>query len=105
MKVNELQFGDWFLMNGKTAQLTIEFLVDEGITNENIDIPELKPMELTEEILEANGVNEYVMYDGWNLRLQHRTSVVECGPIISVHEFQHALRLCNMEDVADNLKI
>lgn len=67
---------------------------------------EIEPVPLTEEILKANGLNDCSMfYDGWNFELTNKKMVVSVGVIWFVHELQHALRLCGLNDLADSFKV
>lgn len=75
------------------------------------------PIPLTEEILKANGwelslsCEFYTHKSGRNLKLSNLLGVpsISCFGKISilhyVHELQHALRLCGLNDLADNLKV
>ena len=89
----------------------------------------VSPIPLTEEILKANGFKNYELHS-WSLKEQWQWSVTvnlnENGSVISidkeiegykgvdschicykgnVHELQHALRLCGLNELADNFKI
>ena len=61
-----------------------------------------------EEILEANGFGRDPLYyehnDGYDFFLGNVRSV-HVGPLQYVHELQHALRLCGLNEIADNFKI
>lgn len=125
MKAQELMVGDWveiqdtpkyykvfgidILAKGDACRLTFEDYVVETWCDR------VKPIPLTEDILKANGWEydeiDYAWWckgftniykdkggfhfylDGIEIRLAH------------VHELQHALRLCGLADVANNLKI
>lgn len=82
----------------------------------------VKPIPLTEEILKANGFRESIEEDTWYFpeccKAHGRGYAIEkeidgiwyitdhlLMPIIYVHELQHALRLCGLNDIADNFKV
>lgn len=106
MKAVELMIGDWILYNDKPVK-TLQL-------SKNSKYDWVKPIPLTPEILEKNGFVRhhdkihpyYVDYcherDGFtifNSRTWH-------GHILnSVHELQHALRLCGLNDLADDFKV
>lgn len=96
-------------------------IADNGITipDSQLFIGNTKPIPLTEEILKANGfrfIDEkrlfFVPDEGGSISYQTVTHFVSVGcdgsvrkNIGFVHEFQHALRLCGLNDLADNFKI
>lgn len=100
-----------------------------------IDIADVKPIPLTSEILEKNGFDKFlglgvffckhietqelsIMIDVLFCKDSHivvdiekqsfiegtRNSLHSCD-IQSLHELQHALRLCGLNELADNLKV
>lgn len=94
--------------------------------NEGIDVAEsyVNPLPLTEEILKANSLthkvycheyDEWVIevethYSWWLLHIYHTVDEsydyrIEDFPISYVHELQHALRLCGLNDLANTLKV
>lgn len=133
MKATELMIGDLVTYTGDdegpiTASIEgINEYSDFGIeilgTCERIE--DIEPIPLTPEILEKNG---WICTKGDNkprhdifyhtmLDYRHRLEVCPkggfywqtngsliCG-IVYVHELQHALRLCRLNDLADNFKI
>ena len=90
---------------GKTATSTVgPFFLDE-----------LEPIPLTREILEMNGFTENYRYDDLSY-IQSCSAVTgthingENGEMEEmyfkyVHEVQNALRLCGLDDLADNFKL
>lgn len=68
-----------------------------------------EPIPLTDDMLKANGIDEgelsYEFYDGYHFFLFKNATSVHVGAIWFVHELQHALRLCGLEELADNFKI
>lgn len=124
--------GDWCILgNGQYAQIDtvlfkilLEYEIDEYENN-------LRPIPLTEEILEANG---FIHHDYWNKGCYaydaHKQDILwsmdfyfapekgrmEFGAAGKkatindwhceyVHQLQHALRLCGLTELADNFKI
>lgn len=74
---------------------------------------ELNPIPLTPEILEKNGFVKHDKIHPYYLDYYHErdgftifNSSAWHGHILnSVHELQHALRLCGLNDLADNFKV
>ncbi len=117
MKVNELMIGDWVLIKGKPIRLSIQDLVfiHQGLECEHIP--------LTAEILEKNGfemtdkerkLERYMLKTTWKDVIifhdgfRNSFSLNPIGalvPIHYVHTLQHALRLCGLDELADNLII
>ena len=126
MKAKELMIGDWVLYNGDSkpypVQVTeITSLKQLGVYNDKelfwfiAGEKYFDPIPLTAEILKKNGFSEDIdggfsnftpyriflvcpeseivfPYDGWvGLNIKY------------VHELQHALRLCGLNELADNL--
>lgn len=131
MKASELMIGDWVLsLIGTPCRVKIESFVchdswedgNHGAFNFN----DVEPIPLTEEILKANEWTEfyYGHFEDENHRHFHRGSDrrLELSLIKGdkcfctnfslgridfyyVHELQHALRLCGLNDLADNFKV
>ena len=113
LSAKELMIGDWVLYCD--IQIKIEQIIH---TTGGED---MQPIPLTPDILEKNGFNEnlelhandnaFLEYDKCNNHL--RAFYLVCGDkvlymdicIIHVHELQHALRLCGLNSLADNLKV
>ena len=119
MKENELMVGDWVLINDTQLQIQIidgidgeimagdelYCLIEDRVHSED----KVEPIPLTAEILEKNGFKD----DGaswWYKDFHISLSVTKnltliCGRTIQfsfVHELQHALRLCGLNELADN---
>lgn len=125
MKANELMIGDLISYDGEA--MVIESLYKYNnqyrINQDQYTINFAEPIPLTSEILEKNGFETkfgYSKYNDeddfflvtWNSISHHlrvRTFDNDCAfdkdHIDYVHELQHALRLCGMNDLADNFKI
>lgn len=122
MKINNLMIDDWVKL---VADDTEEFLQVNYVRRDGVGFKkyshffdEIEPIPLTEEILVKNGFWRgcYVKYFqhkflnnlgidiGENVHLDHFIDdlILE---VRYVHELQHALRLCGLNDLADNFKI
>lgn len=118
MKASELMIDDWveiqdtpryykveginILAKGDACRLTFEdYVVDTWCDR-------VKPIPLTEEILKPNGLDPISCCDlsmpHWFMSLRSGNHHVEM-PFQYVHQLQHALRLCGLNDIADNFKI
>lgn len=128
MKANELQIGDWVSYKnhvGLVSSLTTNGVcVDFNNSFVGADDSEITPILLTEEILEANGFYKGSYVGGYlhrdfvfrvypvNSDFSATSFVQEDSPIYEtvfyccyVHELQHALRLCSLNDLADSFKV
>lgn len=85
-------------------------------TNKNDDLlftDILKPIPLTKEILEANGIKFQYRFPWWQYAdpfgnpEQYEVHINEVTTVIVdyVHQLQHALRLCGLRELADNFKV
>lgn len=107
MEAKELMIGDWvyikdYPMRQQAKKMSAEYY--------QRSLCEFEPIPLTEEMLKANGFDKegltYEFYDGYNFFLDGKNGVcVHVGPIWFVHELQHSLRLCGLNDMADKFKI
>ena len=127
MTAKELQIGDWIRIKGNSCKVSYLAPFDIGdarlaiICNDYDGNPYLdgfEPIPLTPEILEKNGFNEFGgIWDfpnnssfGVMITLQHKgiyptfdeSAYFVCG---YVHELQHALRCCGLNDLADNFQV
>lgn len=128
MKASELMIGDWVLdFDDETVKVA-------SISNEEIRLSQPnghlylvsspKPIPLTEEILKANGWvfrlndGEYCSPIDISYKEPLRLQIGEDGnafwwvvgtiiivPVNYVHELQQALRLCGLNELADNIKV
>lgn len=112
MEANELMIGDYVRFK---SDLEVTRIDAYGLCNwifSNID-----PIPLTPEFLEKNG---WVCSDGWFERNGVNFFIAKCGDkyklcqvlhirsfatITYIHELQHALRLCGLDELADNFKV
>ena len=121
MKARELMPGDIVSLFGNACKID-GLSISEGtlrIEGDTVhyyaDMQEIEPVPLTEEILEKNG---------FELNVLHKKGVCKIELLIgfpfyvtikggsytfpaptSVHELQNTLRLCGLNDIADNFKI
>lgn len=127
MKVNELMIGDRVMHTDK--QLYIAGIYGERVYDDDNNvyrIESITPIPLTIEILKKNGWNgdyssTYPLFDGFQddgdgyleisvfedgeIRATINLCEYDLFPIKYVHELQHALRLCGLNDLADNFKV
>lgn len=117
MKANELMVGDWVYCEGQPTpdNVTIETISEDGVwfNGPNYEgaasYDRIFPIPITPEILEKNGFiyNELPFVQGWEqfgltLTIGGNGFRINCGInvamiIDSVHELQHALRLCGID--------
>lgn len=132
MNANELMIGDWYLASEQHSTMdgdyTLEFYpkrltIDDLVFARDNDWYKIewdeftKPIPLTTEILEKNGW----YHDGIFMERRANENIQlswtdRCGAVLYknsyemcdckyVHELQHALRLCRLDDLANNFKI
>ena len=136
MKANELMIGDWITVECEQGDGSIDYLdgivdmIDEdGITLKGTDEDPLlcyvNPIEITVEILEANGFTKetfcndeqrYLLHINdcciiwadlarWYFDITSNKGELRDFRTSHVHELQHALRLVGLDDLADNFKV
>lgn len=131
MKITDLQIGDLVSYSYDTQENTVKIdLIKAGEVgffyhglHHTVSIDKISPIPLTPEILKKNGwkwdkywelwIHKNIPY--WELALSERFTWViktECytdgqrvAYLPSVHQFQHALRFCGRDELADNFKI
>ena len=133
MKATDLMCGDWVYCYGKPTKITI--ITNADIIATEIGDGVITPISLTSEILEKNGWIQCKyetcesLYEYKGLHLRHTMikrsngrwvanvdGIVEKFPdeytysflrinVFYVHELQHALRLCGLNELANNFKI
>lgn len=122
MKPNELQIGDWVNANGTPKKITLLTATQPLAVD---------PIPLTEEILEANGFSiddsfhphrrwnsadhrvvlhnedEYLnTFNKWHIHVDTEDMrTIGSVELTYVHQYQQFLRLCGMQERADNFKI
>ena len=110
MKASELMVGDWVHIKAYNRNEKVTAIWANGvICNFRKDFDEIEPIPLTAEILEKNGFVycDYPFIMGWQqfgltLYKSGRGYAITCGTnvslrINSVHELQHALKLCGID--------
>lgn len=119
MKANELMIGDIVSYNCAICRVTSTECFGNlvGIENDTIcelvSEEELSSIHLTPEILEKNGFVKGNMEILWHESEFYVTKIksyyipfrLEKMHIQYVHQLQHALRLCGLNDLADNFKV
>lgn len=130
MKIENLMIGDWVMYNPNTF-IEDEYVPTKKCfplqiqSGEDIDLACeccYEPIPLTTEILLANGFERNERFDhdeciyfsfptkrnGFGIEKRYDMYYItyhELMPIRYVHEFQQALRLCKLTDIANNFKI
>lgn len=132
MKANELMIGDWVKAKDiEYAQISfIDQYGDIGLDMKDesknpFQEQEIDPIPLTDEILEANGFEKFGDCCLHKLQLEEERIIIQANLVyieiystsrhermlrlhsvkFHVHQLQHALRLCGLNEVADNFKI
>ena len=98
MEANELMIGDWVknMVHGTYCKVDIDAL-------KLLPKWPLEPIPLSAKILKKNGLDKVPEL---SMVLNRDTMPMYHSPMLhSVHELQHALRLCGLNDLADNFKI
>ncbi len=112
MKATDLMVGDWVIIDNEALQV-MPTLIDALFYDEPIKV---EPIEITAEILEANGFENYknigsIRYfikDGVKYEVHQGLLYFNRGEIQGieyVHEMQHALRIMGHSDLSDDFKI
>lgn len=103
MKVSDLQLGDWVdCFGGSVKVTTIKAAYNNGFTQDTIGSGLILHID--------NSENLYVLvnyrHNGKcrNVEISNKMYNLSC-PIQYVHELQHALRLCGLSELAENLKV
>lgn len=121
MKANEIQIGDWIEWMGNYCKVDLPLLMTEY--QYNIDSNNVKPIPLITEILEKNGFKQADAFRkgyGYDFPIQYIEDIypiylrtngiwnIQCAELIDikyVHELQHVLRLCGLNELANDFKI
>ena len=132
MKPTDLMILDWVLWKNKYVQVVstsaivysfgqidvrLAYCNDDGDGIEKHDISKISPIPLTSEILEKNGWKET---EYWHEYQDGKNTIQCCLPDMRgringveienfkceyVHQLQHLLRLCGLDELADNFKV
>lgn len=113
MEETELMIGDW--MDWPKSPFANPHFYSQVVALEKGGISPCIGIPLTPEILEKNGCTmidkgdygEWHIKENPNIPLWQHTEFIIFGgiEIHFVHQFQHALRLCGLKELADNFKI
>lgn len=118
MKTTDLMIGDWVL-NTCDNLIQVAEVLEDGINGErNCEYyDDIKPIPLTCEILKKNGWKDAEFWceyqDGKNtiqcclpdMRGRINGIEIEHFKCEYVHQYQHLLRLCGLDELADNFKV
>ena len=116
MKANKLMIGDKVVVK-VLSQIPGTYVLHTWTANDYSRDIQVKPILLTPEILEKNGGKETAYWheyqDGENIiqcRLPDMRGVINEIEINHfkceyVHQYQHLLRLCGLDTLADNFKL
>ena len=110
MKAKELMIGDWVMPHNCTSPSIVAGVTPNKVhtwwadgTKHAKDEYYFDPIPLTPEILEKNGLDKVPEL---SMVLNRDTMPMYHSPMLHyVHELQHALRLCGLNDLADNFKV
>lgn len=123
MKATELMIGDWVMNpnDGRTYKIHTITAVEQTRLSNPYNLTDLEyglgePIPITAEILEKNGfrIGHHGTYNIWGFHIGNHydgyfTPYIDVGyatrDLTYVHELQHALRLCGLNELADNFKI
>lgn len=117
MEAKELMISDWVIDKSKKAQvtsLTCDGIIETTASISNIEV--VKPIPLSPEILKANGFEYFKGTSSYVLQTTTASITLlwdywyKCfcwheAKIRNVHELQHALRMCGLNELADNFKL
>ena len=113
MKAKELMIGDKVMVK-VLSQIPDTYVLQTWTANDYSRDIQVKPIILTHEILEENGwwfnvEDEWLHYEV-NFTIEKFNGRFQCYDINqikldSVHELQHTLRLCGLNELADNFKV
>ena len=133
MKANELMIGDWFRCTDPTPMKITAIdswnMVVEDQEGFKVEVGDLQPIPLTEDILLKNGfesyeeryrlitaddaifvehiiaeTNDFFWFTNKSRVFRQIKPSIVCN-FNYVHEIQHLLRLCGLTDLADHFKV
>ena len=110
MKAADLMIGDWVVKPSGH----IRTMGRAEFSNDDAWFEDTKPIPLTTEILEKNGwwyeIEDMWLHDEVSFCIEKWNGKFQCYDINqikldSVHQLQQILRLCGLNDLADNFKV
>ena len=113
MKTTELMIGDKVMVK-VLSQIPNTYVLHTWTANDYSRDIQVKPIPLTPEILEKNGwwynVEDMCLHEEVGFFIEKFNGRFQCYDINqikldSVHQLQQALRLCGLNELADNFKI
>ena len=96
------------------SQIPDTYVMHTWTANDYSRSLQVKPIQLTPKILEKNGwwyeIEDIWLHDGVSFCVEKWNGKFQCYDINqikldSVHQFQQTLRLCGLNDLADNFKV
>ena len=113
METKELMIGDKVMVK-VLSQIPDTYVLHTWTANDYSRDLQVKPIPLTAKILEKNGwwydVEDMWLHDEIDFSIEKWNGKFQCYDInqiklYSVHQLQHALRLCGLDELADNFKV
>ena len=113
METKELMIGDKVMVK-VLSQISDTYVLHTWTANDYSRDLQVKPIPLTAKILEKNGwwyaVEDIWLHDEVDFGIERRNGGFKCYNIDqikldSVHQLQQTLRLCGLNEMADNFKI
>ena len=113
MLCKELMYGDKVMVK-VLSQIPDTYILHTWTANDYSRDIQVKPIPLTPEILEKNGwwyeIEDIWLHDEVSFCIEKWNGKFQCYDINqikldSVHQLQHALRLCGLDELADNFKV
>ena len=113
MKATELMIGDKMMVK-VLSQIPDTYVLHTWTANDYSRDIQVKPIPLTPEILETNGwwfnTEDMWLHDEVEFCIEKWDGRFQCYDITdikldSVHQLQQTLRLCGLNELADNFKI
>ena len=113
MKTTELMIGDKVMVK-VLSQIPNTYVLHTWTANDYSRDIQVKPIPLTPEILEKNGwwynVEDMCLHEEVGFFIEKFNGRFQCYDINqikldSVHQLQQALRLCGLNELADNFKV
>ena len=113
MKGTDLMIGDKVMVK-VLSQIPDTYVLHTWTANDYSRDIQVKPIPLTAEILEKNGwwfsIEDLWLNEDVDFSIEKWDGKFQCYDINqikldSVHQLQHALRLCGLDELADNFKV